>query len=120
MTDRREFVKVAGATALTVALDPLSLDHLSAYPPARLPAQARALRMDAAVRDLLMEALNAARLAGASYADVRVGRQRTNFIQTREQQIVAVGDSDTIGCGVRALVDGCWGFVATPRMTKEG
>ena len=32
--------------------------------------------MDPAIRDLLMEALNAAKLAGASYADVRIGRQR--------------------------------------------
>ena len=33
-----------------------------------------------------------------------------NFVFTREQQIVNVVDTDTIGCGVRALVDGTWGF----------
>ena len=36
-----------------------------------------------------------------------------NFVFTREQQIVNVVDTDSIGCGVRALVDGTWGFAAT-------
>ncbi|MBI4420877.1 MAG: TldD/PmbA family protein [Gemmatimonadetes bacterium] len=76
--------------------------------------------MDAALRDLLMDALNAAKLAGASYADARIGRQRQSNVQTRERQIVNVGDTDTSGCGIRALVDGCWGFAATPRLTRDG
>jgi TldD protein len=38
---------------------------------------------------------------------------------TREQQIVNVVDTDTLGCGVRALVDGCWGFAATRDLTRE-
>ncbi len=115
MPDRRDFLKQAGALAAGLAVTPASGDWL-----ARPPAQARTLSMDRAIRDLLMDALNAATLAGASYADVRIGQQRQTFIATREQQIVNVGDTDTIGCGVRALVDGCWGFAATPRLTKEG
>ena len=66
-----------------------------------------------------MEALNAAKLAGASYADARIGRYRDNQIFTREQQIVNVVDQDSMGCGVRALVDGTWGFSAT-RNADEG
>jgi TldD protein len=68
---------------------------------------------------LLMEALDAATLAGASYADARIGRQRLNIIQTRERQIEGIEDSDTMGCGVRTLVDGCWGFAATSHLTKD-
>ena len=37
----------------------------------------------------------------------------SNFVFTREQQIVNVVDTDSIGAGVRALVDGTWGFAAT-------
>jgi TldD protein len=76
--------------------------------------------MDPAIRALLLEALDAAKAAGASYTDARIARQRFNSIQTRERQIQDVQDSDTIGCGIRALVDGCWGFAATPRLTKDG
>ena len=50
--------------------------------------------MDAAVKDLMMEALNSAKLAGASYADVRIGRYLQNFVSTREQQITNVVDTD--------------------------
>src|SRR5258706_805922 len=115
MADRRELVKQAGVVGLMATLDPTRLAGLSLG-----AQQGRVLRMDAAVRDLLMEALNAAKLAGASYADVRIGRQRQSAVQTREQQIVNVSDNETSGCGIRALVDGCWGFAATPRLTKEG
>jgi TldD protein len=67
-----------------------------------------------------MEALNAAKLAGASWADVRVQRQRRQNLGTREQQVTNVLDTDTIGCGVRVLVDGTWGFAATRALTKDG
>ena len=67
----------------------------------------------------MMEALNAAKMAGASFADCRIARFRQNFVVTREKQIINVVDTDTIGCGVRALVDGCWGFAATRYLTAD-
>ncbi len=72
-----------------------------------------------APKDLMMDALSAAKGAGASYADVRIARFRQNFVVTREHQIVNVVDTDTLGCGVRALVDGCWGFAATRTLTSD-
>ena len=39
---------------------------------------------------------------------------------TREQQIVNVVDTDSIGIGVRALVAGTWGFAASRDLTKDG
>ena len=66
-----------------------------------------------------MEALNVAD-GGASYADARIARYRDNQIATREQQIINVVDQDSTGCGVRALVDGTWGFAATRALTKAG
>jgi TldD protein len=73
-----------------------------------------------AVKELMAAALTAAKAAGASYADVRCSRQRQNFIFTREQQIQQVVDTDTIGLGVRALVNGTWGFAATRVLTSDG
>ena len=123
MTNRREFLKQSG-TALGVAA--LSGGALSGIPRLLSAAPApsdRALATftdPAATRELMMAALDAARAAGATYADVRIGRQRQNFVFTREQQIQNIVDTDTIGIGVRTLVDGTWGFAATRFLTKDG
>ena len=66
-----------------------------------------------------MDALNAAKGAGASWSDARIGRYRQNFVGTREKQIVQVGDTDSIGIGVRALVNGAWGFAASQTLTQR-
>jgi TldD protein len=86
-----------------------------------LAASAQTIEAPAAdpfVLELANEALNAARGAGASYADVRVGRYRRQAIATRERQVTSVTDGESYGLGVRTLVDGCWGFAATSRMIK--
>ncbi|HSA57723.1 MAG TPA: TldD/PmbA family protein [Gemmatimonadaceae bacterium] len=121
MSSRRDFLKQGGAAAGAIALGGALRQAEAMLPPefsASPAAPQQAPAMDAATRELLMEALNAARSAGASYADARVGRYLQQFIQTREQQIQTVADTDSIGCGVRALVDGTWGFAATREMTK--
>ncbi|MEO8200175.1 MAG: TldD/PmbA family protein [Gemmatimonadota bacterium] len=116
MTDRREFLKVAGITAAALAADGTLRQAFAGAtrPPTPGPT------MDPATRELLMEALNAAKLGGASYADVRIGRQKRNFVFTREQQIQNVVDTETMGCGVRALVEGTWGFAGTQQLSKAG
>src|SRR5207244_3144012 len=53
-------------------------------------------------------------------ADARIGRYRRQNISTREQQIVNVVDTDSIGMGVRCLVLGTWGFAATKDLTSAG
>ena len=73
---RREFIKTTAATAATFALGPLALE-----PGAQTLAAPGA---DPFVIEIATEALNAARAAGASYADVRVGRYRQQSISTRE------------------------------------
>jgi TldD protein len=122
MTDRRDFIKQGGLAAAAVAVGCRPGAAPAPAPsPAPAPAPAAAPQTpDGSVKALMMEALNAARMAGASYADVRVGRYRNNFVVTREQQIVQVVDTDSIGCGVRALVDGTWGFAATRVLTTDG
>jgi len=116
MTDRRDFLKVAGVTTAMLAADVTLREALAKV---MRPSRPASPTMDPATRELLMEALNAAKLAGAGYADVRIGRQRQNFVFTREHQIQNVVDTDTMGCGVRALVDGTWGFAATQQLTKD-
>lgn len=108
---RRDFLRTTAiAAASAAALGPRALLDAQA-----LPAPAA----DAAAIDLANAALDAARRAGASYADVRIGRYRRQFISTRERQITGVSDMESYGLGVRTLVDGSWGFAATSTMTRD-
>jgi len=68
---------------------------------------------DPQVKELAMRAIDAARRAGASYADVRISRNRSQAVGTRERQITFVNDQDTFGFGVRVLANGAWGFAAS-------
>ncbi len=66
-----------------------------------------------------MLALDAARSAGASYADVRISRTRTQSVATREDRVTNLSDSDTLGFGVRVLVNGAWGFAASRDLVRD-
>jgi TldD protein len=117
MTTRRDFLKTsaaAGALALTAPVLARAETLAQRGTPPELPA------MDAAIKELLTEALNAAKLGGAEFADARIGRYRNNFVITRERQIINVVDTDTLGVGVRVLVNGTWGFGASRDLTKDG
>jgi TldD protein len=102
--DRRTFL-IQGATLAA---------GIAACGPAVIAPQAQLLPgPDATIRDLAHRALDAARAAGASYADVRFHQSRNQAIGTRERQITGLSDSETSGFGVRALVNGAWGFAAS-------
>lgn len=65
------------------------------------------------LKGLAMRALDAAKAAGARYADVRLTytRQRRAAPNFNENEELAVG--------VRALVDGAWGFASGPLWTPD-
>src|SRR5271163_5347170 len=70
--------------------------------------------------DLSVNALDTARLRGASYADVRVMHLRQRDLTTKNGQVGTLTQSESIGMGIRALANGAWGFASTDRMTREG
>jgi len=109
-SNRRDFLK-AGAAAALVATLPQPL-----LATGRNPQRWAEPLAD----ELIMEALNAAKMAGATYADARIGRYRRQSIATRERQITGVQESESYGIGIRTIVDGAWGFAATSVMTKDG
>src|SRR5215204_1938667 len=109
MDNRREFLKKAGAAAVGTAIAPGLLQG---------QGTGGATPGDGPGKDLLMTALQAARDAGASYADARLGRYRRQTVATREQQLTGVTDTESFGIGVRVLVDGSWGFAATSALTN--
>jgi TldD protein len=114
---RRDFLKTTAAAALVLSA-PRSV--LAEPAPLVIPGRNPARWREDVADDLMMEALGAAKDAGASYADVRVGRYRSQNIGTRERQITGVSDTESYGIGIRTIVNGAWGFAATSDMTKEG
>src|SRR5580693_3953868 len=70
--------------------------------------------------DLCTNALDTARLRGATYADVRTMHLRQRDLTTKNGQVGTLAQSESIGIGVRALANGAWGFASTDRLTREG
>ncbi len=117
-SSRRDFLRTAAAAAVAAGCAKAGI-----APPPDAPAATPSSAPsggDTGINDLAMEALQAAKDAGASYADVRIGRYRRQQIGTRERQITNVSDTESLGVGVRTLVNGSWGFAATSAMTREG
>jgi len=113
--DRREFVRIVGSAGVAAAAGLSRFEILEAAPQANA-----APGPDAAERDLALLALDAARSAGANYADVRISRHNFESLSTRERQITGVSKSESYGIGVRALVGGSWGFAATRDVSRDG
>ncbi len=108
--NRRDFIKMGGMAAAGM--------HLFG---GRVWAQTGSLVAVATIdrKALADAALTSARAAGAQYADVRIGRYRNQFINTREDKVQGITDTESFGFGVRVLVDGTWGFSASDTLTKE-
>lgn len=71
------------------------------------------------LRELADAALDAARSAGANYADFRCERDRRQVIEAKEREVERVSDSAGLGFAVRVLLDGRWGFAASDDLTTE-
>jgi TldD protein len=69
------------------------------------------------VRDLVMRALDTARNKGASYADVRVVRFKSQSVMVRNRNVEALSADESLGFGVRVIVDGYWGFAGSHRVS---
>ena len=77
--------------------------------------------LDPALKKRLADdAMNAARAAGASYCDVRIGRYLNQFVITREDKVQNVVNTESTGAGIRVIVDGAWGFAATNDLSQAG
>jgi TldD protein len=58
-------------------------------------------------------ALDAARAAGADYADVRVVEELAESVDVRDDRVEGVSRTSSRGVGIRVLAGGAWGFAAT-------
>lgn len=71
------------------------------------------------MHDIMIKAMEAARIAGAEYVDVRVFRNRFQTIGTSDLRVQHISDNEVYGVGIRVLVDGCWGFSGTHRVDYQ-
>ena len=71
------------------------------------------------MKELMMRALDFARLRGAQYTDVRVVNHREESISVKDGIVEGVSSSETEGVGVRVLVNGAWGFASSRNLTND-
>jgi TldD protein len=105
--DRRRFLKYAGCAACA-----LGTAHVLHGSSSAAAAAYAALDRTAQLK-LADMALALAKAAGASYADVRIGRSEREFIRARERRLEEFDATLTVGFGVRVLIDGSWGFAGS-------
>jgi TldD protein len=72
------------------------------------------------MRDLAEKALDAATRRGVTYADVRVEQSRDRQVSTRNGRPGQIASWESLGVGIRVIVDGCWGFAATDDLSTRG
>jgi TldD protein len=77
------------------------------------------VELDGHFDDAAGRALDTAVARGAQYADVRCEVARTERIEVRNGIVAALADSTSAGFGIRALVDGAWGFAACRDAGRE-
>lgn len=70
--------------------------------------------------DLGRRALDTATAQGGRYADIRFEAVRNERIEVRNGIVATLSDARSIGYGIRALVDGAWGFAASSDLSAAG
>ena len=88
------------------------------------PADAR--KPNPELENLAAAALREAKKRKATYCDIRIIRTRQQFLNIRLNpergtgktlEVPGIGDGGSFGFGVRVIVDGAWGFAASPLVT---
>jgi TldD protein len=100
---RRSLLKAGALAAAATALPRPLLAQLGRHPEPLPPIE------DPRLQALASRALGAARAAGANYADARL-----THTCTRSFSPASTSDAESMEVGVRALVDGYWGFASGP------
>lgn len=122
--NRREFIKKAGFGCCGA----IAAGHLFTGSPAKSAQQLTAGHSELEIflslsnddfRRLSDIAINTAKSNGASYSDVRFCRNRDQSLSAREDRIADISDSNSLGFGVRVLVNGTWGFASSHVITED-
>jgi len=69
--------------------------------------------------DLVSRALDLAEVQGAGYADIRIVRTTQERISVRSGAVDTLSVDESLGFGVRVLVNGCWGFASSHDLASK-
>ena len=69
--------------------------------------------------DLVSRALDLAEVQGAGYADIRIVRTTQERISVRSGVVDTLSIDESLGFGIRVLVNGCWGFASSHDITSK-
>ncbi|MBE9043927.1 TldD/PmbA family protein [Pleurocapsales cyanobacterium LEGE 10410] len=70
-------------------------------------------------KELATLAVDLIRQAGCEYGDIRICHYRKQSLSARDRSLNRLSDNVSSGFGVRVLLDGAWGFVASHRIAPE-
>ena len=70
--------------------------------------------------DYCEHSLETARFRGARYADVRVMHHRQRDLTSKGGRVGTLGQTESLGLGIRVVASGAWGFASTDQLTPEG
>ena len=91
-------------------------------------APADGKKPNALLENLAAVALREAKKLKATYCDIRIIRTRQQFLSVRLNpergtgktlEVPSANDGGSFGFGVRVIVDGAWGFAASPVVKPE-
>src|SRR5438067_13576082 len=71
------------------------------------------------MKQLAHWALDTAAKRGATYCDARIVNDRQRALATKNCKIGHAADSESLGIGVRVLVNKAWGFASTDDLSRE-
>jgi TldD protein len=63
-------------------------------------------------------ALSLAKTLGASYADFRLCRYQTEYLEVKERRLEESSTGLSVGFAMRVLLDGTWGYASSPLATE--
>ncbi|MGZ4902365.1 MAG: TldD/PmbA family protein [Halobacteriota archaeon] len=70
-------------------------------------------------QDIIEEALGRARERGAQFADIRLESSEGTLISAKDGR-TKINSSNELGAGIRAFLDGAWGFAFTTETDRAG
>ncbi len=65
------------------------------------------------------QAIDAACSRGATYADVRLIETQEQLITTQNGEVETLLSTDSVGMGIRTIVNGAWGFAACQEIRRD-
>lgn len=71
------------------------------------------------MKELMNRGLDLSQSKGAQYADIRIVENRTELIAVKNGVVEFLDDIETLGFGIRVLVDGAWGFASSREITRD-